>query len=334
MSHRPPRLRELEIFRAVLHRRSVTEAAQRLGVSQPAVSKALRQLEEALGFRLFERRRDGLHPTAEADALLPSLDGVFASVAALSEAGAALREGRAAQVTVGAVPSLANTVLPRAIAATLAHHPGLRIGVQVGVTREIVAAVTRGTADIGLVHDILDDPLIAVEELGGAGIACVVPQDHAFATRRMVEARDLHDLPYVSYPAHSPLSDRIAAAFGEVGEVFSPRIHADASTTICAVVASTGLPGLAEGYVLSLGWWPGLRAVPLAPPVPLRPRLLTARRRAVPAAARSLAAACGTAVMEMLTRQAFPLTPPPRRAGRRGAAPPRTRPTSGDGGGS
>jgi DNA-binding transcriptional LysR family regulator len=334
MPPRPPRLRELEIFRALLHTRSVSDAARRLGVSQPAVSKALRQLETGLGFRLFERRRDGLHPTAEAEALLPALDGVFTSVAALAEAGAALREGRAAQVTVGAVPSLANTVLPMAVAATLARYPGLRIGVQVGVTQEVVTAVARGAADLGLVHDILDDPLLAVEELGGAGVACVVPRDHPFATRRMVEARDLHDVPYVSYAAHSPLSDRIAAAFGEVGEIFAPRLHAGASTTICALVEATGLPGLVEDYVPSLGWWPGLCAVPLAPPVPLRPRLLTARHRAVPAAARALAAACAAQVREMLTRQAFPLTPRRRRRGRTGAAPPPARPTSGDGGGS
>lgn len=327
MPLRPPRLRELETFRALLQHGSVTEAATRLGISQPAVSKTLRQLEAALGFRLFVRGAQHLSPTPEAEALLPRLEGVFASVLALAEAGAALREGRAGRVRVAAVPSLANAVLPAVIAAAAARHPGLTLGVQVGDTRQVVEWVTHGAAEVGLVHDLLEDPRLATEELGGAGIACVVPGGHPFARRRIVEPRDLKGLAYVSYAAASPIGRRMATVFEEVAEDYAPHVDLGASTAICAVVQETGMPGLVEDYVPALGWWQGLVTLPLAPPVPLRPRLLTAAGKPLALAAEAFTRICRDAVMAALSR-------PRPRPGRTAAAPPRAHPTSADADGS
>lgn len=333
MESRAPALRDLVTLRALLRRRSVTAAAHDLGVTQPAVSRTLRLLEESLGLRLFERRGGRIVATTEAEAMLPALDGVFAALDGLNELGAALREGAAGQVVVAAVPSIANAVLPIAIAAAVARHPRLRVGVRIGVTREVVTAVARGAAHVGLVHDILEDPLIAARELGAAHVGCVVRRDHPFAARRLVEARDLRDVPYASYPSHSPLSDRIAVAFEDVGEAYAPRVDAAASTTLCSIVASTGMPGLVEDYVLAPGWWPDLCVVPLAPPVPLRLRLLVPRRQPLSGAVATLAEACAVAVMQVLTRRALALTPGRPRRSRTGAVPPRARPTSGSAGG-
>ncbi len=330
MSVRHPGPRELEVFRLLLQRRSVTEAARALGVSQPAVSKSLRQLEATLGLTLFERHPAGLRPTEEALALLPYLDGVSASLGALGEGAAALREGRAGHVRVAAIPSLATAVMPDVIAGATARTPGLRIGVQVALTRDIMAWVARGAVDFGLVHDIMEDPLLATEELGAAGMACVVPLDHPFAAKRMVEPRDLRGTGYVSYAGRSPLSDRIAAAFGQVGEAFAPTIDVGASTAICAVVDRTGMPGIVEDYILALGWWPRLLAVPLAPPVPLRPRLLTPRDRAPSVAARLVLAECRRAVMEMLRDRALPVRRRRMTASRTAAAPPAAPPACAD----
>lgn len=332
MSGRAPTLRELEALQALLRRRSVTRAAQDLGVSQPAVSRTLRQLEEMLGLPLFLRRGGRLEPTQEAEALLPALDGVFAALGGLRDLGSALRRGPAGRVTVAAVPTIANTVLPLVIASSMARHPSLQVGVTIGVTREVVTAVGRGVADVGLVHDILDDPLVVAQELGAAHVGCVVRHDHPFAQRRMVEARDLRGVAYVAYPVHSPLSDRIAVAFEEVGEAYAPRVDAAASTTICATVASTGMPGLVEDYILAPGWWKDLRMLPLAPPVPLRLRLLVARRQPLTGAAARLANLCASTAMEVLTRRAFLLTDSRSPRGRTAAAqPPARRPSGGAG---
>src|SRR4051794_14516492 len=69
MAERVPKIRSLDVFRVLLSTRSVTQTAQVLGISQPAVSKHLQQLEADLGFRLFERVSGRLHPTPEAELL-------------------------------------------------------------------------------------------------------------------------------------------------------------------------------------------------------------------------------------------------------------------------
>jgi DNA-binding transcriptional LysR family regulator len=286
-----------------------------------------------LGLRLFHRHHDGLRPTEEAMALLPFLDGVASSLEALGENAAALREGRAGYVRIAAIPSLANAVMPRVIGSATVRGLGLRIGVQVAVTRDVVNWVARGAVDFGLAHDIMEDPLIATEDLGAAGMACVVPAEHPFARRRIVEPAALRGMDYVSYASRSPLSDRIAAAFHQVGEAFAPTIDVGASTAICAVVDRTGMPGIVEDYILSLGWWPKLQAVPLAPPVPLRPRLLTARDRQPTLAAREVLEECRRVVMEVLRDRMLPLRPRRPTADQTVAAPLAVPPISADGDG-
>jgi len=305
-----PTLRELEVLRVLMRARSIREAAGQLGVSQPAVSKTLRQLEEELGFRLFERDGAGLRRTPDAEALAPSLAGVFASMAAFSDAGQAIREGRAGQIIVGAVLTLANVVLPSAVQAACAKHPGLRVNVQILPTQQIVEGVARGAIELGLIHDILENPRVRAENLGAAGMACIVPKTHPLAGRRVIEAKDLQNTPYVSYAEQSPMGIRIAMAFRSVGEIFSPAVEVVASTAVCAFSLDNRMPGLVEDYVLAHGWWPGLRRIPFAPPIPLRPRLITTLQRPLPAAARTLAGECRMRVMRTLQEQAVRSAPP------------------------
>ena len=75
-----PSLRELEVFRATISAGSATSAAQRLGISQPSVSRALAQIEQRVGMILFLRQNGRLVPTAEALALNNELEDVFESL--------------------------------------------------------------------------------------------------------------------------------------------------------------------------------------------------------------------------------------------------------------
>ena len=288
MAEHPPKLHELDAFRTVLRVRSVTEAARLLGLSQPAVSKSLRQLEARLGFVLFERLGGRLYPTPEAEALLPVMEGVFASVSSLIAAARAIRQGAGDQVAVAAIPTPATVVLPRAIEAAARRQPGFRARIDILPTRQVVEAVARGVADIGLVHDILDDPMVAAEDLGTAAMACVVPDGHALAGRPRIHAQDLREVPYISYTVGSPIGLRMADAFATAGESFAPAIEVGASTALCEMALKTGMPGLVEDYVLSLGWWPTLRVLPLEPAANLRPRLLTSLRRPLSRPAKAL----------------------------------------------
>lgn len=274
-----PKLRELIAFRTLLRTGSASETARVLDVSQPAISKSLRQLEASLGFTLFERIGGRLRPTPEAELLVPAIDNVFAAVSVLSAAGQSIRDERVGQVTVGALPTLAHVFLPTAIRAVTQRHPKMRISVQILPTRQIVDAVQRGALDLGLVHDLIDEPSLRVDDVGASAMCAVVPRGHPLHLATRIAARDLRDHPLVSFPVQSPIGQRIAAAFARASESFTPTIEVSASTALCATAEHCGMIGIVERYVLSLGWWPGLRIVPLSPAIPLRPRILSARHR-------------------------------------------------------
>jgi DNA-binding transcriptional LysR family regulator len=293
-----PRQHQIDAFRAVMSRRSVTEAALMLRVSQPAVSKSIRQLEELLGVKLFERVSGRLMPTAEAEAMAPAIDGVAASLRAVVAAGRAMRDSAGGQISVATVPSLSTVVLPRAIAAAAKRLPGLRVSTQVLDARQAVEVVARGNADIALVHDIVEDPLVQVEELGHAAMACAVPVEHRLAHRKRIRPADLQDLPFASYDIGSPVGQRLTIAFEAEGTAFVPTFELGAAPVVCEVARQTGIPAIVENYILALGWWPDMRVVPLVPEVSLRVRLLTTLQRPVPRSAKVL----GQAFREVVTR--------------------------------
>lgn len=265
---------------------SASEAARVLDVSQPAVSKALRQLESSLGITLFERIGGRLHATPEADLLVPAIDRVFASVSALVAEGQSIRDGHMGQVEVGALPTLAHVFLPAAIRAVAERYPTIRVSLHILPTRQIVDSVARRALDLGFVHDLIEEPALQAEDLEESTMCVVMPERHELGRRRSIKARELRGLPMVSYPAPSPIGLRLGAAFARAKEVFAPTIEVDASTALLAIVSNCGFVGIAERHILSLDWWPGIRAVPLAPRVALRPRILSSPHRPLSAAAK------------------------------------------------
>ena len=121
-------LRHLEAFRAVMLSGSVTQAAQSLNLSQPAVSKMLAELEHQLGFQLFLRSRgSALTVTPEADAFFYEVERSFSGIAALKRVAEDIRNMATGTLRIAALPALAVSFLPRVIAAFRETHPGVTV---------------------------------------------------------------------------------------------------------------------------------------------------------------------------------------------------------------
>src|ERR1700722_18831422 len=108
--------RMLELLRFAIETRSVTATAERLHISQPAVSKTLQQAEERLGFPLFVRERGRLVPTLDARLLLPEIVRATAAMEAVSRRAEDLQSLKTGMVTLAATPVLGNTMVTQAIA--------------------------------------------------------------------------------------------------------------------------------------------------------------------------------------------------------------------------
>jgi len=123
-------LRELEVFRAIMLGGSITEAARILGISQPAVSTALRHAEDRLDLTLFRRHKGRIHPTSEALDLYTEVEGLFEKLSAIQKFASDLRDTRSGLLSIASTPTLTYAFLARAIRRSRAgiKNPNRPIG--------------------------------------------------------------------------------------------------------------------------------------------------------------------------------------------------------------
>lgn len=163
-------LRQLHALIAVAEEGRFSAAAQRIHLSQPALSLLIKQMEENLGLRLFHRTTRKVELTAAGQTLLATARRIHGE---LDEGLAQLRDladSRRGRVAIAALPSLAATLLAEALPGFRAAHPGVRVSLRDGVADNVVAALKNGEVDfaIGLPmraeDDLVDTPLL-VDEL-------------------------------------------------------------------------------------------------------------------------------------------------------------------------
>ncbi|QYK41545.1 MAG: LysR family transcriptional regulator [Paracoccaceae bacterium] len=258
---RPP-LRQIETFLAIAETGSLSAAARRLGLSQPAVSQALRDLESHLGLRLIDRTTRRLALT-EAGQTFRTLAG--RGLAALDHAAEAARDAaalRTGRVRLAAPPFLAATVLPPVLAAFRALHPGLAVDLADLPTAGIVARLRGGGADIGLGtfpvaeadlsrRPVLSDPMMAFAAPG------TLPPAPRWA--------DLAGLPVIAMAATNGLRVPAELGFEAAGLPLSPVHEVQGIATALSLAAAGFGIAILPGYA-RVGLPAGLAALPLADP--------------------------------------------------------------------
>ena len=186
----------LRIFCAVAEQRSFSRAADTLFVSQPAVSKAVRELERQLELPLLERGAagaKGVRLTANGAALFDHARGIFALERAATEdirARVGLKRGRLA---VGASTTIAGYWLPPYAAAYSGQFPSIELKIGVGNTQTIAQALIDCEFDVALVEGVVNDPRIVAAHWRDDKLQIVAPVDAALARRRRPTVQELND---------------------------------------------------------------------------------------------------------------------------------------------
>ena len=198
MSTLLPSLRELEVFRATVATGSTTHAAQRLGISQPAVSRALAQLEQRLGVMMFIRQSGRLTPTAEALAFNVELEPLFEGLDRIrnfSTAAEALKGGR---LRVLAPPSFCSLFVVPCIAEFKREHPSVMVELKVVSTVEAVASIAAGAADLAVTANRAPDQGVRMENILTTETMCMMPPDHRLAGKAEIRPQDLAGEPMIA----------------------------------------------------------------------------------------------------------------------------------------
>jgi DNA-binding transcriptional LysR family regulator len=147
---RHPTLRELEVLRALVALGKTTAAAAKLGISQPAVSRAIAQLESHTGLQLFRRESGRLTPTSEALALARESEPIFTTLSRLERAGWRPVEDRP-MLRIASPPTIAHHFLNALLAEFSVVEPGTRIQLEIGSGLDVTTKVANGDTDLGLI---------------------------------------------------------------------------------------------------------------------------------------------------------------------------------------
>jgi len=212
-------MRQLLLLVALEEQRNIHRAADVLHMTQPAASKQLKELEDLLGVRLFERLPRGMEPTLYGKTMIRQARLALISLSLAHEDVAALKSGLTGQVTVGAIMASAMSLLPRAIARVKQSAPRMRVGVEFDTSNILLDRLRRGTLDflIARVREGDSSAELAYEELADEPVCVVARRGHPLQRAEALALADIAGAAWVLPPQGSTLRHRCDTMFHRAG---------------------------------------------------------------------------------------------------------------------
>jgi DNA-binding transcriptional LysR family regulator len=193
------RISQLEAFVAVYNFRSLTRAAVDLHVSQPALTKTIRLLEQELGVRLFDRCPRGVEATIYGHALAPHAKSISAEYRNTRSQLSAIASGQLGSVRIGAGPYVIGDIIPSAVTSVVARHRELRIEIVTGSNEYLVGAVESGDIELCIVSKPREGQLfdLATIELTRNEYAVIARAEHPLVGASQVRLAEIVGFPWI-----------------------------------------------------------------------------------------------------------------------------------------
>ena len=257
--------RQLEAFHAVMERGTVTAAAERLGVSQPAVSKILAGLELEIGYPLFTRIKRRLAPTSEAQLLAGEVSRLYRGLERVSEVAREIRDRQVGDLHIYSTPALGRTVLPDVLAGFLKRHAKAHVVFHVRSSTYVNQKMVDQQLDLGFSMMPFEHPAMVAEELSRAAAVCVLPGDHRLARRKVVRPADLRGERFLSFPLDGRMRHLIDAAFEQDRIERRTQVDVYSSAEACALAARGVGVSIVEPFTARDYRGEGIAIVPFEP---------------------------------------------------------------------
>jgi DNA-binding transcriptional LysR family regulator len=261
-------LRHLRYFIAAAETENVSRAALKLHISQPAVSRQIRDLEGELGFSLFERSAKSVRLTEAAKAFLAEARAVLQRADEAVNRAQVIATGGGGELHVGYAPSPTVRIIPATLRAFQAQMPQIRVRLHDLSSEEMLAGVRDGKLQVALLVRPNRATLrgLHFEELARDTMCLAVPPDHALARLRSVSLAQAAREPLVvfarsDYPEYH---EYLEALFAPIRA--KPRIaeeHDSAASLIAAIESGTGVAVVPRSFSCFTG--PRLKLISLSP---------------------------------------------------------------------
>ncbi len=215
------KVRQLEVFKAVMETGSVTAAAARLHCTQPAVSVALGKFEAATGLALFDRSRGRFAPTPEAEVLYDEVDRALTGLGRITSKVRELGEGRVGHLSIASDGE--SNFLPAVVSRFQREHSDVSIDLYQRTSKDIVSWVGSQQLDVGVVEMPVHWPGVAYEPFTQTCV-CIVPADHRLAELSVIMPADLDGEEVIGVAAQHPIDIALADAFAAAGRRLTTRL--------------------------------------------------------------------------------------------------------------
>lgn len=281
--------RRLQILVTLAQSRHMPSAARSAGVTQPAVSHAIKTLEAGAGLRLFQRGGKGLLLTPEGDMFALHVRRALNELRHIRDDIAELRGAIGGRVVVGALPLGRTTILPAAAARVVTAWPGIMVTTDESPYEMLVSALRAGDVDfiLGALRPSGDHADIVTETLLAEGMVAVARAGHPLTRRRSLTFAQLGDARWILPRVHTPARRLLDALFRREG-IDSPVAVIESAdlAVIRGVLMSTDMIAAVSAHQLQHEISSGLlTALPVAMPGTERAIGLTLRRGAEPSPA-------------------------------------------------
>ncbi|MFA7679637.1 MAG: LysR family transcriptional regulator [Pigmentiphaga sp.] len=274
-------LRQLRVFQAIARSGNFTKAGETLALTQPAVSRAILELEQRLGVRLLERTAREVTLTAAGHILALRLDRVLDDLDTLLLDVQGLASQQKGRVRVASSPTLSANLLPTCIARCQAEHPGWELVVYDRLQEYVLGSVMSGEVDFGLINEPRPIAELQLEPILTEPFELVCAPSHRFARLDSLSWQDLDNEPLILLDRGAGsrrLIDEVLSKYGVQAKLAQEVGHA---TTIFRMVAAGLGISVVPHLAIPRPVPPGLIVLPIFPRVERRVVLARRARRAL-----------------------------------------------------
>lgn len=291
-------LRQIEAFRAVYRTGGMTSAGKLMNITQPAVSRLIRDLEAEIGLPLFVREGISIAPTPDATALYQEVERSFLGLDQISLFASDLKRNRSGRINIAASLAPSFFVLPNAITRLRSDWPDVTVSLHSCASPEVTDLVAANKADLGLAVLPPQADGVEIMPLPPLHVVAVVPSGHRLARKKVVRPRDLDGEPMLMVNEYSLMQQRIVKSFEAAGIAPDVIFDSSYSGSICALVANGIGVSVLDPVTARAYDGKGIVRITFEPKVPYELRLIRAGNRPLSAHVRAFAAILRDTLME------------------------------------
>jgi DNA-binding transcriptional LysR family regulator len=259
-------LRQIEVIRAIMVTGTVGGAARLLNVSSPGISRVMKHAEVSVGVKLFNRKGGRYSPTREANAIFNQINGVYDKVEDLQFVISRIKRGASIELKIASVPSIANVMVPRAIADVRKAFPNLQIDIDILKIEDAIDYLLLGKGELVALSHAIDHPMLDCAPLARGRLKCIVPENHPLARHARVTAADIVKYPVIGIDPNDPYGRVMAGIFAKTSLHYDVTIRARFGSTVCALVSQGLGIAIIDEFTLVGDNWPKIRVLDIDEP--------------------------------------------------------------------